>query len=1072
MKTSLCFACCLSVAMLVFAPWAAAQQSPYFGGAYGYGGGGQVYEPAAGASPGIADVQVGFPGRVWFGTNVADQGLGYTGSYATVGAKTRLWEDRFDGRWLFEGRLHHSLEGGGLFANMGIERVFSIDAAGADVSVGAWFDYDDDKQSSFAHTFYQAGVSASIKTRRWDLVGNGYFPQGERNFALGDPTGQNCFFGNRIIIEAGIDTALKGFDVTLRQRPAALKFINGSIDIGGYGYNSDLVDFFGGGRARLNAQLLGGLLVSSEVAYDERFDVTGSVSVTYIFGVNARGSEYSGIGRDLERTLRNDHIVRYNRDVLYAIDPDTGLPYTVWHVDNSADAGVADGTAETPFTRLADAEAASGTDDIIFVREGFGTVAGYDTGIQLQDRQMLLGDGVEHIIPLAGGTNFRLCNDIDGNRPTITGRNNGAAVNLANGNVVRGFVIDGSVAPGGMSYGIYGDGFGAGAPINGATIEDNDISGAVLHGVYIDESRGDFVYSRNNITDNGFDGILMEDHVDSTSTLTFDENTVDSNGRDGIHLNRYDADMIDFLSNITSNNARDGTHLEDFLNGAGTGTDIDFRSHTALGNGVNGINVVRGDGNLRFLNSNIQTNGGAGIRIEDWTTSIAGDQVLIGTTTGGTSLITGNGVGIDVILNTGVSRVLITDSRIDANNIGIRAATDGLGTSLSTSVLDNLSVSSNLSDGMRFLATGGSTHTVLVDQTTTSGFSPLTMSGNGTIAGNGIQFFSGDKSGGNISLIDAIVRNVSITGSGGNGIAANVIQDGALNLLVETSTVSNNTLDGIDLIMNTNFNKVVNQITIRNSTFTNNGVSGLDMSAFGGTFTDLVLTSNTFNGGAGDGIEISINGNLANPDFDNRTRLWFQGNVITGYLLNGIDLVANGDARMLARIENNLVSNNGFATGALPFFHGINANTNDSAELDMRLTNNIITGNAERGLNLLTQDTGVINTIMLDNALGGNDLGDDPVAVNDTLIDDMTVINGVTGRICLSMSNNSFSLLPPQFVNLGAPGFFVLELDGLTNGFGAGAVGTPATFPLFGTVCEPLVAAEETAFLADGFPPQ
>ena len=55
------------------------------------------------------DLNVGLPGRVWIGSNFADEGFGYTGSFLTVGGKTRLFEDFLDGRWLTEARLHLSL---------------------------------------------------------------------------------------------------------------------------------------------------------------------------------------------------------------------------------------------------------------------------------------------------------------------------------------------------------------------------------------------------------------------------------------------------------------------------------------------------------------------------------------------------------------------------------------------------------------------------------------------------------------------------------------------------------------------------------------------------------------------------------------------------------------------------------------------------------------------------------------------------------------------------------------------------------------------------------------------------
>ena len=177
--------------MMVFAPNCGAQQ-PYVSGAIGAGG--QICEPTTGIATGMAPFQMPFPGRVWFGTNFADQAVGSEGIYASFGLKTRLCEDLLDGRWLTEARLHQSLDGGGFFTNIGLERVFSIDAANADVTVGAWFDYDAGTNADFTHTFYQVGVNASIKSRNWDLIGNGYFPTDKTGYTQGDPSGNIPFF--------------------------------------------------------------------------------------------------------------------------------------------------------------------------------------------------------------------------------------------------------------------------------------------------------------------------------------------------------------------------------------------------------------------------------------------------------------------------------------------------------------------------------------------------------------------------------------------------------------------------------------------------------------------------------------------------------------------------------------------------------------------------------------------------------------------------------------------------------------------------------------------------------------
>jgi hypothetical protein len=996
-----------------------------------------------------------------------------------------MFEDVFDGRWLFEGRGHVSTESGGFFSNIGIERVFSIDAAGADVSLGGWFDYDDDQQGNFSHTFVAWGVSGAIKTRRWDLLGNGYFPEGSINYTQGDPTGENCFFNNSIILQAGIDTALKGFDVTLRSKPPQLAFLNGSVDIGGYGYEADLVDFFGGGRARLNFQFLRGLFFSGEINYDERYDITGSIGLAWFYGVNVRGDEYAGLARDLERTVRNDHIVRFNQELIQAIDPDTGRPYVVWHVDNTADPAFADGSFETRFTSLAEAQAASGADDIIFVHEGDRTARNY-TGITLKDRQLLLGDGVRHLLPIQNGLNFVLCNDVDGVRPIITGMNNQSAVRLSNDNTVRGFEIDGSLAAGGMAHGIFGSGF---ATNTNGVIEDNLITNAIVHGVFVEDLAGDWNFARNTIEQNGFDGIFLLNACDPNSIFNFEDNEVNENGRHGIHMQDYDAVAITFLRNITNMNGGDGVLLEDFKNQSGLGVDIDFIDHEAIANNGAGIRIVNGTGNLRFINSDIQDNLDGGIVIEDWTDSDPSARTLIGISTGGTSTISGNGAGaaagIDVLQTVGTQTLIISDSTIDNNGTGIRLRTDGLVANLTASIIDNLSISGNTSDGVRAIATAGSRMGVLVDQPNRFTPDPLPMIGNGS---NGMSFFVGSASGGNLATVEAIIRNVNIQDSAGDGIFTDVVADGGMALLVEDSTFLRNA-NALNLNLNTNFNGFVNSIEVRNITSTDHSAGGVLLNTFGGTFTDIqvvnssfvvnnVVATNTIIGGiVSDGIAINARGNSADPAVDNRVRAFLQGNTIRNHEFNGIELEASGDGHILAVVDGNEITGNGFGVGprtggglAVPFFDGISVVALEAGVVNTRITNNLVTGNFERGLDFFTEPDGTINAVAVGNNFGGNDVGEDlGNGIIDSNISDMRVINN--GVLCLAMSDNFF-VFDPEFLNNNAAAFFRLELDGNTNGFGFADVMTPFTPGAFGSVCEGLIEAEEAAYLADGFPPQ
>jgi hypothetical protein len=1083
-------------------------QSP-FGGGGGFGG--PVYEPGAfRAFSGQIGQSLASPSRVWVSGNYADRGLGYQGSYATLGVKTRLFEDALDGRWLFEGRGHISEEGG-FFVNLGIERMFSIESAGADVGLGFWFDYDDDTGAfTFSDAYESVGVTGKIKTRYWDLVANGYFAIGTSDTTIGDPTGSTPFFGNSLALVTGIDSALSGFDVTVRTRPEQLAFINGTFDFGGYGYESELVEFFGGGRIRMTAQLLQGVILSGELNYDDRFDATGVVGLTLLYGANGRNHEYSGIGKDLDQTLRNDHIVRYHRDVILAIDPDTGAAYDVIHVDNSADAGTADGTFENPFTNLADAEMSSGEDDIIFVREGDGTVTGYDEGIVLKNGQLFLADGINHLVPIANGGVFgsflNLFGDLDGVRPTITANNFGNAVTLASRNTVRGFRIDGSQAQVGMSTGI----FGSAATLNdGGLIENNFITDAVLDGVGINNLAGDWRFADNDIQRNGFSGISLINACDPTSVFTFENNVVNNNNLDGIQMINYDAAAINFIGNTTNNNGRDGIRLETFKGDPLVGIDIIIDDHIARFNNGDGINIIGGTGSLRIQNSIIGTefnldtgtilaggNVGNGISITDFTTPDASDIVLIENNN-----ISSNGVGgdagVNFQLNEGFARVLITENVIDANGIGVRTRTDdidpinGIPTILDIQVINNDSIGSNvggnLADGLRFIGVGGSSQNILVENPdSVLGLLPIVGSGN-----NGISFIVGDENGGVLSNMIAVVRNTAIIGSGQDGIFTSVTDDAQISLLVENSLVNLNGT-GLNFSLDTAETLAVNTIIVQNNTLDNNAGSGIIMDTFDGTFTDFAVINNGITNtnrvgrpdgvtppGLGDGIRVTAMGDadILNPQIDNRTRLFITGNTIDLFHLDGIDVFSSGDASVVATIESNISTSNGdgFLTPGntqpdLPFSDGIALTATGSSAINARVANNFVTLNAEFGAHMVTVGDGTINALFESNNLNGNDISEDPN--NDPVFDangiDLVAVNSGTGQMALSFTNNF--LLGDVFVNNAAPGDFLIELDGLSNGplFGMGLVNI--TQVGFGSTVDGLITAEEGAFTAAGFP--
>ena len=1072
--------------------------------------GGQVFEPDSFQQV-ASDVNLlGLPGRVWFRSNYADQGLGFEGAFLTLGAKRRVYEDSFDGRWLTEGRFHYGLEEGGFFANLGVERVFTIDAAKADIVTGFWYDYDGDEIGDFAHTFNQVSVNAAIKTRRWDLIGNGYFPVGTTDFDSSEITGNNFFFGNGIVINQGIDSALEGFDVTLRMRPRSLAFGNGFVDIGGYGYSSDLVNFFGGGRARLGFQMRSGLRITAEINSDDRFNTTGLLSLAWGFGGRGAASGAGlGTGNDLAETIRNDHIVRFNEGFVFATDPNTGAPINVIHVNSLADAAIGDGTFGTPFATLADAQANSGANDLIFV-DGAGGSQGLGNGFVLQDNQQLLASGATHQIPIQNNQLFELTGD--GTVTTISNVGGNAVVDLANNNNVSGFNIDAA----GANFGIFGDG------VNGATITNNTITGATQTGTQIQNFTGNITATGNNFNDNNIDGLSLVGGLDNQSVITLSQNTANNNGVDGINIEDFLADQIALQDNVTNDNIRNGLFIDDF---GGQGLDLDIFEHTANNNAASGIVVNDGDGDIDIRNANANNNTINGVEVSDFSNTVAGDSTTIFNTEGSTAQISGN-QNTNILLSLtepGTTQdVLVTGATILDGQRGIVARVAGLDSELNVSILNNETISQHTGDGLRFEATESGTLNVLVENE--EGEDPLFLNDNAQGGGAGIAFFANGDAADPTSNINAEVRNVSINNDGETGFTSSVIGNFApeavlvegtgrsqVNLLVEDSRIES--AGGFIIDLDNTGNGDVNNIFLRDlivradlpvfinsagGTFLDFGLFGSDLQsngnirpvADGGSFNDPTESGDPFTDTAGDfGILANIAGDFGGG-VDNMTRLTIVDNVIRDFTFEGINITTTGDSELLANISSNQILRNGpgnddmvefpvddpatiadsdeVVDDQLGFFDGVVINSFDTSDVNLRFNANQLINNHEAGLTINNFGTGTVNGSLNFNGFA-NDIGQDADVTdpnNSTAFQtDFVASNFGFGTINLDLSSNTFgsdAIFNPNFT-----GIFNVELDGATNGF------TDADLPLgviTGTtgITENLISNVEQLFATSG----
>ena len=766
-------------------------------GAFLPGGGGLASGGQSAFRQVRGEVQSGLPGRFWFETNLADEGLGYNGSYLTLGGKRRLFEDFLDGRWLFEAQLHHSIDEdeGDFFTNFGIERVFSIPAAGADVSLGGWYDYNDQTDAPFSNAFHQVGISGSIKSRRWDLLANGYFPVGDTDGTFGDPTGVIPFARNSILSEAAIDAAQTGFDVTMRFRPKQLAFVNGTVDLGGYGYRSDEIEFFGGGRVRLGFQALRGAIISAEVNHDDRFNTTGVLSIAWLFGANGGvGGEYAGIGRDLEATQRNDHVVRVSTEASFVINPLTGEPYNVLHVNNLGGIeGSGEGTFEQPFLTLAEAEAAGAENDVIFVGTGDGSPRNLNTGIALQNGQSLLGDGGTYAIPNAAtGGDFQLITG-GGPGPFISNPGGSSVVELAGNNGIAGVTIDGTGATNGIN----------GANVSNLVVEDVIVQNSGQNGLRLDSFSGLLDIQDSTFTGNGASGLLVENLTDSTSSILLDNNTATFNGLDGFRFQDFDPDTFILNNNTTSNNVGNGLTLTNFANTATNGLNI--LNHIADSNVGAGIDIDNGNGKLNILIPNITNNAGGGILITDFT-NVPGDFTVISGVAGNQANITGNGNGpnnVDIELTQPglLQNVLISEAVIaNGNGVGIRAAATGLGTVMNLDIRDNVAVTGNFSNGITVSAFDSATINAVIGNPDNP-LPDVLVSGNGAIGASGIALLAQGNTGATTpSRLNAALTNIQVQNADDlliNGMPQDAVGDGVDitstgNAVVDVSIVDSN----------------------------------------------------------------------------------------------------------------------------------------------------------------------------------------------------------------------------------------------------------------------------------------
>ncbi len=786
---------------------------------------GGVVNRAVGA---FSDLNQYGPGYLYYGINAADRGLGYNGSYMTLGGYIPYAEDDMGGFWSADLRGHLSVYGG-FFSNVGLVRKQML--GGTLLGVGVYWDYDGDLNQyptggapgtetfgQFGHAYHQVGVSGEWLTDWGNLRSNGYIPVGTTAYTVGAPG--TVFGQNYLMCAYGLDAALGGADLEVGAYIPALSQWAGMISVGGYALGNAnnewqegsrmgeaIVPWFGGVYTRIDMTFLENWDFSLQYNNDSYFDSTGFARLTYRMG----GSRRRTVPDQLEQPMmRNEHMVRAHQTPDVAINPVSGNPYNVIHVDNSV-AASGNGSAEAPFTTLAEADAAAVSPfDMVYVHVGnSATISSETYGGTFSfnaANQYLIGSGNDFIVNTANCGPFTIpalsavrpvLSNPGGNSIVVAGQGGATVANLAITGSGAGLAATGNLT----------------SPIDGSptrvinTLILGDGTAATQRGVYLTAATGDIDFTDTVIGGTTAGAFRVDGgnaNVDYQGQIVNNINTnggvpstlVDINNTTGgtINLAVGGAPSGALQPNTISDLGGQGIVIE--ANAAATAINI---GNVSLTDSVNTGILLKNDNATTSISSDsglgiVKTTAGAAIGIDGGApnfdyfgtmnnapTGGSGYMVQIFNTTGGTVLI--DGPGPASLADSGDGIFISNASNANINISGALLSSTGPQALL----VDNSGGTFNFSE---FSVLGGTTNGILLTDLSgaTTTFTELDM----TVPGGGAAGFSASNAG-TVNVLNASTLTTNSTSRPAINIYEDATAPGTTTLNLNfTSVVSAN----------------------------------------------------------------------------------------------------------------------------------------------------------------------------------------------------------------------------------------------------------------------------------------
>ena len=741
------------------------------------------------------------PGFLYYGVNGAGRGLGYFGSYMTLGGFIPYAQDDLGGFWNADLRGHLSTNGG-FFSNVGIVRKQLTDK-GSLLGVGVYWDYDGDlnqyagqggeQYGQFGHVYQQVGVSGEFLTDYGNIRSNGYVPVGTTAYTVGAPGYQ--YDGTNILCQYGLDAGLGGADLEVGAWVPALSQWAGMISVGGYALGNTfnkwqlgtrdgqaIVPWFGGVYTRMDVTVANNWDVSLQYNNDSFFNSTGFARLTYRMG----GSRRRNVPDQLEQPMmRNEHIVRAHQTPEVGMNTTTGLAWNIIHVDNSAPAG-GNGTVQAPFNTLElGNSAATNVADVVFVHTGNGTYNQTATFTPLAAQQKLIGDGAMYCLDtMCGPINMQLTNT----RPTIS-NGSGASVLLGTGG-------------GGGIIGFTTANFIVSGSRIGVQATNTALAGSTADVINYKIEPGSTIGFHTGLQLNGVVGA-----INVVNTSITDMNDV------GIRVNGG-APTLDYQGTVTNNSATGGTSPLIEIENTIPGGQINIAAGSTPGSYIAGdpLCIV-----ATTVPNILSDTGGSGIVINKSKSDITMDNVTITDSVKAAISVTESDGEINIGLG-GPASIAQTPGILNPFSAGILVDGGAPTFTYSGSIINDIGNAVSVNN------TGGSV-------TVTNPGSPSTESGLGIVVSNNTG--------------DVTIENFSITNTDGPGILAQnnkfAANKGAqFNTIVINQQTTNS--NGVTLSNNNNIGVPTNTgITLNNLNVTTAG-GGIGLFA---TTNDIITMTGT-----------------------------------------------------------------------------------------------------------------------------------------------------------------------------------------------------------------------------------